>query len=93
MKSVADYVAYGKHNIVYYYYTQNVNACTFQLGKEKENDFRKEEDDQAHFISYLGVPWWLIRLRIWCYLCCGFGSIPGPGTFAFHMCGQKKITI
>ena len=42
----------------------------------------------------MGVPYWLIRLRIWhchCYClghCCGIGSV--LGTSACHGCSQKK---
>ena len=45
------------------------------------------------------VSLWLSRLRIWhchCYgsgYSCGMCSIPGPGTFGFHGCSQKKKKI
>jgi len=38
-----------------------------------------------------GVPWWLHRLRICCYYCCGSGSIPDPGgTSTCWVCPKKK---
>ena len=40
--------------------------------------------------SYLGVPWWLSRLRIQCCHCGDMDSIPGPETSAASGCGQKK---
>ena len=39
------------------------------------------------------------RLRVWCYhcsslgVCCGKGSIPGPGIFICCECGQKKTYL
>ena len=46
----------------------------------------------------LSVPWWLSGLRIWhchCYgssCCCGAGSIPGQGIYAYqgHTAKKKK---
>lgn len=49
-------------------------------------------------INGSGVPWWLIRFRIWhCYCfglggCCGVGSTPGLGTFTCHRCNQNQPT-
>jgi len=40
--------------------------------------------------SYIGVPWWLRGLRTQCCARGGSDSIPGPGTSAYHGCGQKK---
>jgi len=49
--------------------------------------------------NIMGVPLWLIRLRVWWYhcsgsgCCCSAGSIPGPGVSICHRCGKKKKII
>ena len=39
------------------------------------------------------VPWWLSRLKVQCYHCCGTGLITGLGTSACHGRGQNKLTF
>ena len=39
------------------------------------------------------VPWWLSRLKVQCYHCCGTGLITGLGTSARHGRGQNKLTF
>ena len=41
-------------------------------------------------LSAWEFPGGLAELGIWCCHCCGWGSIPAPGTVTCHGHGQKK---
>ena len=51
-------------------------------GCGSKNDKKKKK-------ATFGVPWWLSRLRIWHYHCCGMGLIPGQETSACWEYSQK----